>query len=183
MRSQFFTRSGHHIQTVAPDGARFRLTDPESRTGDRTWDHRRSPTHWPVLGRISPSPRQPHPVALQAYESVQRRIFQRPVDRCASIDLRTHMVRPCGCVARRQHRCSAPERFTDRGGPAFCRDHPAARRYRCCGTAWPSHSSNRTSPSRASPAGISERSPSSAPKYRACGSTTTSRGSLRAARP
>ena len=64
-----------------------------------------------------------------------------------------------------------------------CRNHPAGRRYRCWSTAWPSHSSNRISPSRASPAGISERSPSSAPKYRACGSTTTSRGSLRAARP
>jgi RNA polymerase sigma-70 factor (ECF subfamily) len=50
-------------------------------------------------------------------------------------------------------------------------------------TGWRSHSSNRISPSRASPAGINDRSPTSAPKYRACGSTTTSRGSLRAARP
>ena len=39
------------------------------------------------------------------------------------------------------------------------RDHPAGRCYRCWTTARPSHSSNRISPSRASPAGTSERSP------------------------
>jgi len=59
----------------------------------------------------------------------------------------------------------------------------AAASYRCWSAGWPSHSWKRVSPSCASPAGISERSASSAPKYRAWGSTTTSRGSLRATRP
>jgi RNA polymerase sigma-70 factor (ECF subfamily) len=61
--------------------------------------------------------------------------------------------------------------------------HPTGHLSHRWSTGWRSHSSNRISPSRASPAGISERSPISAPKYRACASTTTSRGSLRAARP
>jgi hypothetical protein len=49
---------------------------------------------------------------------------------------------------------------------------------RCWSTGWPSQSRGGSRRVGAAPAGIRERSPSSAPKYRARGSTTTWGGSL-----